>query len=357
MGELNHKETVYYDAQNFKDDSALALEAEITNLQNKRETVYHDAQVLQFGEPSPRTAPRKKSKKTGCSFLCCFRARADDDHGSSVELGKVTGRLSSIQEASLTREQMLAQECSKSKEVNRTPTQFYSLGNSASVPSLDEPSDNDEASITSSVVRKLSNLISSRQLAPSNEKGTEKGSEANISVRRKLSNILTKAISRKATVRAVLNDEEFEFFSRYHGWWTADNERSDPKDDLARTMELGWALRKAMDNMQDAFYGVQRDRIRNSARVFGLVDIKENRPWSGEKVKLRRKDMRGGMTTWVEKKPNSFVYHSEWPDPYAAYASEEHTLLDGGETMLLHAYVKRESGPSCTFNLYFKKKH
>lgn len=52
---------------------------------------------------------------------------------------------------------------------------------------------------------------------------------------------------------------------------------------------------------------ISKSTSKNTAKVFGLVDIREERPWSGQRVPMKRKDLRGMSTTWLEKTPDGFV--------------------------------------------------
>ncbi|GMH37292.1 hypothetical protein BSKO_05165 [Bryopsis sp. KO-2023] len=106
----------------------------------------------------------------------------------------------------------------------------------------------------------------------------------------------------------VLSKEQLKFQKRFHGWWHADFEMGDSNKHLADAMELGWLMRKALNHLDRIHFDVQRDSLGTKARVWNLINVNDRRPWSGEKIKVKRKDRRKGQaTTWVEPTKTGFA--------------------------------------------------
>ncbi|CAD7698404.1 unnamed protein product [Ostreobium quekettii] len=156
------------------------------------------------------------------------------------------------------------------------------------------------------------------------------------------------------TPQGQLPAEAFARLCGYTGCWEMDRSRSDDYSSLVALMKLGWAFSKALDNSRHIELHVARDKIHVTAKLFNWVELRDARPWSGEKIATKRKDARrGGAIGWVERTSKGFMLRSEWGEPLAGNTSEEFELSDDRECLHVTKTTSLRSGGTSVVRVLF----
>ncbi|CAD7700108.1 unnamed protein product [Ostreobium quekettii] len=145
-------------------------------------------------------------------------------------------------------------------------------------------------------------------------------------------------------VTGPLSPEEMTEISRFAGTWKADRSMSDDYDGMCKIMQLGFVFRKALDSSDTIKFEITQDELVYTARVLGLVNIVERRPWSGEKLPHRRRDLRRGQAMCsVKRRRQILVMRLDWNDPLGGRILEHVQLSEDGKNMVFRIDLYRNT--------------
>jgi len=123
-----------------------------------------------------------------------------------------------------------------------------------------------------------------------------------------------------------------QFCERVAGRWKKDFDATDDHDSLLKELDLGFLLRKAVRLLDEVNLSIVSHDGRPAFRTrvsFLVINIIEDAPLNGEKVEVKRRDMRSGYAktwlSWDEANNELLQYHC--PAARHAYEARQVTRL------------------------------
>ncbi|CAD7699100.1 unnamed protein product [Ostreobium quekettii] len=139
--------------------------------------------------------------------------------------------------------------------------------------------------------------------------------------------------------------DEFAEMLRFVGTWKADRSASDEYDGLCKVMQLGYAFKKALDASDTMKIEITQEELIYTGKVLGLFSLVERRPWSGDQVPHRRRDLRRGRAlASVKRRHRMLVMLLEWKDPMEGKIVEHMQLSEDAASLVLRVDLRRKTG-------------
>ncbi|GMH39814.1 hypothetical protein BSKO_07712 [Bryopsis sp. KO-2023] len=158
-------------------------------------------------------------------------------------------------------------------------------------------------------------------------------------------------------LRGPLTDSQLKSVLKINGKWKTDWELSDSYDSLCQVMELGWVFRKGLENSDTLIFESNAKECKSIAKVAGLVNLTEKRPWDQSVVVHRRRDLRRGpCRCWVERYDGGIILRMDWDNPVGGTCYEFIELTEDCQTMVLRQELfRKNNGPSSIVRMVLRR--
>lgn len=143
-------------------------------------------------------------------------------------------------------------------------------------------------------------------------------------------------------LKGPMTESQLHDVLRMNGTWKADKSMSDNYESLCQVMELGWVFRKGLENSDTLVFCCSRTEFKSVAKVVGLVNLTERRPWDETVINHRRRDLRrGSAKCWVERYDGGIILRLDWESPLPGTIYEFIELTEDGSAMVLRQELYR----------------
>lgn len=155
-----------------------------------------------------------------------------------------------------------------------------------------------------------------------------------------------------------VSPEVIQKMLKMNGLWEKDMKLSDSTDELCKVNEFGMAIRFAVKKS-----GLMEIRSTETQavvvqKIFGIVDLVEKVPWSGEEVRVDRRDMRKGdllVKIKANEPEGGFTQYLNFPQPPAGTGYDTFVLKDEN-TLEQVLHLTRSTGAGYVCKNIFKRK-
>ena len=144
----------------------------------------------------------------------------------------------------------------------------------------------------------------------------------------------------------------------FTGVWKKDRDVSDSMHEACELMALPWILRQALTVLNTLQLEENDETFTTIVKAGGLLDLVETYPWTGEQVRLPRRDKRRGKHSGrvLRLAEDQVCIEAKWEDPIGGFCVETFILSSDGSTLEQISDMKLDkTGEGCKYRTIYRR--